>query len=272
VNQLRELVAVWREQCRELSALVRRLDELDWALPTDLSGWSVQDVFAHCVALESELSGVEPLRVQIDKTAAHIKNAAGVYTERGVVGRRGRTPAELIDEFEEAVERRAALLDAEPLDDPTGTPPITPGRIGWDWATLLRNRPIDLWVHEQDIRRAVGKPGGFGTVGARHTQGVFALALPYVVAKRAAAPPRTTVVVYITGEVTARYGVVVDESRRGHPADPASIEPTVQLTMNTETFTVLGASRREAVGLPIQIDGDHELAATILSQLGLIPF
>lgn len=272
MSQLRALVGIWQEQCNELSALARRLDELDWALPTDLAGWSVHDVFAHCAALESELSGVEPLRVQIDKTASHIKNPAGVYTERGVVARRDRTPPQLLAEFEEAVIRRRALLDAELLDDPTGTPPITPGRIGWDWATLLRNRPIDLWVHEQDIRRAVGKPGGFGSAGARHTQGVFALALPYVVAKRAAAPPGTTVIVDVTGEVTAKYGVVVDESHRGQPADPAAIEPNVRLTMNTETFTVLGAARREPGDVPIQIDGDHELAAKILSQLGLIPF
>ena len=50
-----------------------RLDELDWAMPTDLAGWSVHDVVAHCAALESELLGTCRCASEIDKTAPHIR-------------------------------------------------------------------------------------------------------------------------------------------------------------------------------------------------------
>src|SRR4249919_3002621 len=127
MNRLRTLVTEWESACTDLSRFARQLDDLDWSLPTDLPGWDVHDVMAHCAALESELAGVPPLRVEIDKTAPHIVGPTGVYTERGVVARRGRTPDELIAEFVESVARHAELLAAEPLDDPTGAPPITPG-------------------------------------------------------------------------------------------------------------------------------------------------
>lgn len=135
------------------------LTDEQWRLPTDCRGWGVGDLVAHAAALESELAGVEPLRVTIDKAAPHIKSPAGVYTERGVVARRGRAPADVVAEFDDAVSRRTAILEAEALDDPEGTPTVTPGGIGWSWATLMRNRPLDIWVHEQDIRRAIGQPG-----------------------------------------------------------------------------------------------------------------
>jgi uncharacterized protein (TIGR03083 family) len=272
VNRLRTLISVWESACTDLSRLARQLDDLDWNLPTDLPGWSVHDVMAHCAALESELAGIAPLRVDIDKGAAHIKGPEGIYTERGVVGRRSRTSAELIDEFEQAVSRRSVLLDHEPLDDPDGKPPITPGRIDWTWATLLRNRPIDIWVHEQDVRRAVGKPGGLETAAARHAQSTFALALPYVVAKRAAAPPGTTVAFVVTGPVSASYNIYVDDTGRGRATDDGPDDPTVRISLNTETFTVLAANRRDPAQLPIHVDGDRTLGESIIAKLGVMPF
>jgi uncharacterized protein (TIGR03083 family) len=272
VNRLRALVSVWESACTDLSRLAGQLDVLDWSLPTDLPGWSVQDVMAHCAAIESELAGIAPMRVEIDTSAAHIQNPAGIYTERGVVGRRNRTPHELVEEFEQAVSRRSVLLDDEPLDDPDGSPPITPGRIDWDWATLLRNRPIDIWVHEQDIRRAVGKPGGLETAAARHAQSTFALALPSVVAKRAAAPPGSSVVLAVTGPISATYAVLVDASGRGRASEVAPDDPTTRISMNTETFTILAAGRREPATLPIRVEGARSLGESIITKLGVLPF
>ena len=76
---------------------------------------------------------------------------------------------------------------AEPPTDPWGQPPVTFGGIPWDWRTLLRNRPLDVWMHEQDIRRAIGRPGGMDSAAAKHTADYLADSLPLVVAKRVAA-------------------------------------------------------------------------------------
>src|SRR3954468_2841147 len=239
MSDLRTLVDVWRSASADLVSLARDLDAAAWALPTDLPGWSVHDVLAHCAALEAELAGDEPLEAKVDADAPHIRNARGVYTEQGVVARRSHSGDQLVTEFEDAVGRRAALLATEPLDDPSAKPPITPGDIDWDWATLVRNRTIDLWVHDQDIRRAVGKPGDQDTAAAALVQDVYGQALPYILAKRAGTEPGTSLVVDVTGPVAAVYGVVVGADGRGAPADPVDLHPTVRLTMTTETFTML---------------------------------
>ncbi len=261
---------MWRSACADVSALAKQLGADDWWLPTDCPGWSVHDVMAHNAALESELAGHLPLRVQIDKRASHLKSPAGIYTERGVVARRERTPEELISEFDQVVAERTAQLAEEPLDDPDGRPPITPAGIDWSWATLLRNRPLDIWVHEQDIRRAVGKPGALDSAAARHSQTRFADALGYVVAKLAAAPSGTRVLFDVTGPVSAVYAVGVDEDGRGSAVDPADVSEaalTVRLTLDTETFTILSAGRRDPSRLPVKIEGEEALAARILASM-----
>jgi uncharacterized protein (TIGR03083 family) len=258
------MVDIWRAACADFAAMARSVDDLSWDFPTDLPGWSVHDVMAHCAALESELAGDRPIPVAVDERASHIRNARGVYTESGVVARRDLSKQEVIAEFESAVERRATLLAAEPLDDPRGTPPITPGAIDWDWATLLRNRIVDIWVHDQDIRRAVGKPGDQGTRAAAFVQQVFGRALGYVLVKRADAPVGATLLVEITGPVAECYAVGVSANGRGEPIDTADLEPTARLTMTTETFAVLAAGRRTPDDLRVTVDGDADLADRVL--------
>jgi uncharacterized protein (TIGR03083 family) len=271
MTSLRDLVDVWRSACDDFSALAKGLDDFEWSLPTDCPGWSVQDVVAHAAALEAELAGDPPGDAQVDESTAHIKNERGIYTESGVLARRGSTPAQLVAEFDDAVQRRTAQLREEPLDDPDADPPITPGQAPWSWAVLLRNRPVDIWVHEQDIRRAVGKPGGVDSPGARHTQATFAASLPYVVAKRAQVAPGSTVVVDVTGPISAVYTVVVDSTGRGDLVDVEAEEPLARLTMNSETFTILGAGRREPAALAVKVEGDEDLAVRIMSLMCVTP-
>ena len=75
-----------------------------------------------------------------------------------------------------AVSLRAAARD--PLADGKADLPRTLRKIGWNWETLLSNRAVDVWMHEQDIRRAVGRPGGMNTAAAAHTVATFTQ-LPY---------------------------------------------------------------------------------------------
>ena len=88
------------------------------------------------------------------------------YTEQGVLARRDRDMAELADEIEAAVAPRYAELQADP---PTDGPPRRRGpraASAGATSTLLGNRPVDVWMHEQDIRRAVDRPGGYDSPAA----------------------------------------------------------------------------------------------------------
>jgi len=267
------LVEVWRTAVADFDDLARHLSDDEWRLPTDLAGWSVGDVVAHVAAVEAELAGDELRAAEFDPAAPHITGALGLHTEQGVVARRDDGRERVVQELDRSVRRRAAFLADDPLDEPDGTPSITPAGVDWTWHTLLRNRAVDVWVHEQDIRRAVGKPGHLDTAGAAHVQAVFASALPYVVAKRVEAPTGTTVTFDVTGPLPGVYAVEVDTNGRGRALTPSPDRPTLRFTLDTESFTILGAGRRDPDTLPIRIEGDGTahpvLARRILAEMNL---
>ena len=74
---------------------------------------------------------------------------------------------------------------------------------------LLRNRPLDVWMHEQDVRRAVGRPGGLDTEPARHTAEYLAESLGFVLAKKVGAEPGTTLVLEMEGSEPFAFTVEI---------------------------------------------------------------
>ncbi len=83
---------------------------------------------------------------------------------------------------------------------------------------LLSNRPVDVWMHEQDIRRAIGRPGGYSSPAAAHVMGVFGQALPMVVGKRVAPPVGTTVTLEVP-DAGVGWTVRVGEDGRCVPVE-----------------------------------------------------
>ncbi|MGH3372615.1 MAG: maleylpyruvate isomerase family mycothiol-dependent enzyme [Nocardioidaceae bacterium] len=260
----------WRSTVDDVVGLLRSLDADDWTRPTDLPGWDVKGVASHLAHLESELAGVKQKRVELP-ARDHYTAPSSTYTELGLVARDEMSGAQITDELEECARVRHDQLLADPPTDGKGDPPRTPGRIGWDWETLLSNRAIDVWMHEQDIRRAVGRPGGWNTRGAAHTVAVFTRSFPYTVGKRVAPPPGTTVVLDVRGVSPVHLAVEVDDSGRAVPltADPAT--PTTTLRMDLETFVILAGGRRPPRDLAVEITGDADLAARILAAMAVTP-
>jgi uncharacterized protein (TIGR03083 family) len=264
MDLLATYVAAWKSCAADVEALLRELSEDDWGRPTDCPGWTVRDVAAHLAALEAELAGDPGPR--LDQVSAATANVSGAYTQAGVDDRKDRSPQQLVDEFSDAVRRRATELDDDPPTDPTGSPPRNPGGVGWDWQTLLRNRVVDLWVHEQDIRRAVARPGDLETPAAHVTTQTFLAAVPYVIAKRAGAEPGTTVTMLVDGQASA---FEVGSDGRCRPLDDVPGEPTTRLEMDSETLAVLGAGRRDPLTVDVVVDGDRGLAERILYGLAV---
>ncbi len=75
--------------------------------------------------------------------------------------------------------------------------PTGPGTM----ADFLAIRILDCWLHEQDIRRALGRRGNLDGAAAEHTIDRLIRTLPIVVGKRAACPEGAAVTVRITGPV-----------------------------------------------------------------------
>jgi uncharacterized protein (TIGR03083 family) len=269
-ERLAGYVDTWRSSVDDFVALLRLLDDADWERPTDLPGWDVRAVAAHIAHLESELAGFAQTPVEVPELE-HIRSAMSRYTERGPLARASWEPAAIVDEIERAVQAREEELRQSPPTDGAGAPPRTPGDAGWDWETLLRNRPLDVWMHEQDVRRAVGRPGGMTSAGAVHTAMVLTMSLGYSVGKRVAPPAGTTVLLDVTGVHPIHLAVEVGDDGRASVMSTEPVQPTVALRMDLESFTVLGGGRRPPSGLPVQIEGDRELGERVLSALAITP-
>src|SRR5690348_16457899 len=169
-SRLAGLVEVWRDAISEFVDLARDVPQHQWDLPTDVAGWTVKDNVAHTAHLEGVLDGAPEETIPVDE-APHIKDISGFYTEQGVLARRDRDMASLADEIEHAAAARIAELEASPPTDGAAAPPRTPGGVPWNTQTLLSNRPLDVWMHSQDIRRAIGRPGGYDGAPAKHVIG-----------------------------------------------------------------------------------------------------
>jgi uncharacterized protein (TIGR03083 family) len=265
-SRLAELVDVWRQAIREFVALARDVPEHQWHLPTDLDGWSVKDNVAHTAHLEAVLAGAPEETVPVEE-GAHVRGLSGVYTEQGVVARRDRDMGALADEIEQSVATRSAALDADPPTDGSAPPPKTPGDAPWSTATLLSNRPLDIWMHEQDIRRAIGRPGGFDTPAARHTIEVLGRALPMVLGKRVAPPAGTTVQVDVP-EAGQSWTVRMGEDGRAALVEDAG-DPSARITLTAEEFVVLAGGRRGVESTDPKIEGDTELGRAVLDNLAV---
>lgn len=264
MDRLATYVAAWKSCAADVEELLLSLDEDDWSRDTDCPGWTVRDVAAHIAALESELAGDPGPEVDRPEDGA---NLSAAYTQAGIDERRDRTPAELIEEFIDAVRRRAAKVDADPPRAPKAKPAATPGGVDWDTQTLLRNRVVDLWVHEQDIRRAVGRPGDLDTPAAQVVTETLLSALPYVIAKRAGAEAGTTVVVAVDDREAS---FEVNGNGRCKPVDDVPSHPTVRLQMDTETLAILGAGRRDPLTVEVVIGGDRGLGERIVQEMVVI--
>lgn len=269
--RLQRDIATWQEAIDSFLDLVSGLDESDWARPTDLPGWRVHDVVAHLAHLESVMAGGEqPPRVEV-QPAAHVHGEMGTYTEAGVLARAERSPRELVDELAESVRERADYLQEHPIIDPSGPSDGFGAIMGWSWATLLSNRVLDVWMHEQDVRRAVGRPGGFDTAAADHAANMMAATLPVVFAKRAGAPAGSTLLLDATGPDGRVVMVEVGADGRAALVEQEPADPTVRLTLSVEDWLILAGGRRAPDAVTVQIEGDTELSRRVLDGLAVTP-
>ena len=250
------------ETWRSIIAVGHELGPDDWERPTDCPGWTVKDHLSHLIGTERFLQGL-PSATADPGERPYVKNFIGEANEREVEARRGVPGPEVLEELEELVELRLTTLRAG--DDayfaqeqmtPTG-----PGTM----LDFLQLRVLDNWIHEQDVRRAVGRPGHLSGGPAEHTIDRLLRGVPMVVGKRAAAPEGSTVVLELTGPVERTVGVVV-EGGRARFVEPVPTSPAAGLSMDSETFVVLAAGREDAQARAgrLTLEGDDALGQAIV--------
>jgi uncharacterized protein (TIGR03083 family) len=265
-----ELVDALDEVWRSIDEFGAGLTEAEWKAPSQLPGWSVQDNVVHLSALEAMLLGRAWRNLDAAPDAAHVRNAPGAANERAVHSRRSWSGADVLAEFHEVTRARIDSLRA--LDDDgfgaDSWTPMGPGTV----RTLLPFRIFDSYAHEQDMRLAVGKPGGTASRAARQAIDLGVVAMPFVVGKKAAAPDGSTVVFSLTEPLPRAVGIEVvgGRARLCEPPDA----PDVRITMGSATFERLGSGRREgdeAIDAgAVTIDGDVELGRRVVREMNYL--
>ena len=120
-------------------------------------------------------------------------------------------------------------------------------------------RAFDSWVHEQDVRRAVGRPGGAGGAASAIAVDRVQGAMGFVVGKKAAAPEGSVVAFDLSGpgprNGTSGWPCRAAEPRRRRPED----EPTVTLALSGLDFVRLGCGGSTAA----EVDAAGGIGVTV---------
>lgn len=248
-----------------ISALCADLAEQQWKTMTDCPGWTVQDTLSHLIGVERMMIGL-PLTKHRAEQGAHVKNPIGEFNEHEVDVRRSLTGAEVLAEWNELIEDSKDFLEDagdEYFDRETMTP-TGPGTM----ADFLHIRVLDCWAHEQDMRRAVGKPGNESSPAAEHTIDRLLRTIPIVVGKRAKTPEGRGVVIEITGPVRRSVPVLVTNGRAA-VVDSVS-DPIASLKMDSNTFCALAMGRVDPLSATVDIVGDQELGKAITTNFNMM--
>ncbi len=252
-----------------LDDLCGSLTPAEWDRDTDCPGWTVKDNLSHIVGTEEMLLGREAPSHEVAGVddLPHIHNPIGASNEIQVDYRRPWPPERVLENFREVVAERTAALRGLAENDLAADSwtPVGPGTLH----DLIAIRIMDCWVHEQDIRRATGKPGGLEGPVANHAFKRHAQAIPFVVGKKAGAPDGSTVVIEVEGQEPFAVGV---DGKRASALPEVPAEATVRLAMDLDTFNRLccGRGDQQVNAKGVRIDGDAALGARIVDQMNFM--
>jgi uncharacterized protein (TIGR03083 family) len=265
VQVIGALETVWRS----IAALGATLDEDDWRRPSRLPGWTTKDLVSHIIGTESLLAGRPQPQAEAGD-APHVRNDIGKLNEAWVEERRQRTGGEVLEEFVSVTDQRLTTLgrmSQQQFDEEAWTPAglATYGRF-------MQIRVFDCWMHELDLRDALGRPGDLEGPAVEVSMSEIGTGLGYAVGKKAAVPSGSTVAIVVTGPRKRRFDVVVTD--RARLSDQPVLNPTTTVTCHVETFAALVGGRVDPTPLidggAVGVAGDVALGRRVASNLAFV--
>ncbi len=135
-------------------------------------------------------------------------------------------------------------------------------------------RVYDCWVHEQDVRRALDRPGGSGNAASAISLARIQSAMPFVVGKKAGCADGTAVRFDISGPGgDARTFTIAVEGGRARQVDDDAA-PSVTLSLSSIDFTRLGCGRADAAQVEaaggIAMAGDALVGRSVLGAMNFM--
>ncbi|MEV0998934.1 maleylpyruvate isomerase family mycothiol-dependent enzyme [Nonomuraea sp. NPDC050202] len=285
--------------------LLRGLEPADWARATVCPGWDVHDVVAHVLndymrRLSGARDGHSGAVFADDETLpAYLARTNDEFVRAG----RQLSPRLMIELLEHLGPQLDAVWAAHDLEAPAG--------LNVSWAAADVDSPgwldvgreyTEFWVHQQQVRDAVSRPGATEPELLAPVLGVFAQALPFTL-RAHDRPEGTVTVLEVLGPAGGRWSAVwragrwrmaasgdqpappvtatpgdepVTAAPRDEPAPPVTTapggEPAARVSMDQDTFWRL-ATRGigvEQARARAEASGDPELTAAMTTLLAVV--
>lgn len=254
------VLSAYIAQYAALRDLFASLDIADWKRASALPGWDVQAIASHIMGTELMLLGEKPTVTEVSTELPHIHNEIGARNELWVESFKADSGEQMCTRWADIVERRTAAMSAMSNDEWNG-PSWTPVGEG-TYSRFMRIRVYDCWLHEMDIRDALGLTAVESGAPTNVALDEIATGLGYIVGRKAKAPVGSSVTIELGEPVTRVFHVKVDG--RAAMVDDLT-EPTARLRMPIATFARLTGGRGEVDPLLISIvvDGDRDLGMQI---------
>lgn len=259
------LIGLLEDEWSAIAGLLAELDELQWRA-TVLPGWTVHDVVAHMIGTERMLAGSQAPAVAADADLGpHVRNDIGKVNEAWIAALRDWPDAELLADFRSVTARRLGDLrqmSVEEFNAPSWTPA---GQA--TYARFMQIRVFDCWMHEQDIRAALGLPGHDTGPVAEQALAEVIRYLGYIVGKRGRAPQGCSVRISLRGPIERELAVVVDG--RARVVEALDAPPTASLRLSSALFMRLAGGREDpdAALARVELGGDEALARQLATNL-----
>jgi len=214
---------------------------------TALRGLDVQELVGHLTGVEEDVHRCLAADPQVAR-ASHVES-----TQAAADRQAGRPPAETMAEWRRASGRTLDLVCA--AGDPGAEVAVHGMRL--PLGLLLVVRAFELWIHDNDIRQAVGLPPSVPDPSTLSlmTQAAARL-LPNAAAERGLREP-TRVHLVLTGPGGGTWDIPIGDG-------PPAAAP-VRIVTDAVGFCRLVANRTTPDGLDLHVTGDADLAAMVLA-------
>ena len=257
----------------EFTALLRNLDPAGWQRPTVCPGWRVHDVVAHVVhdylrklsRTRDRHPGPDPLPGESLPEFLARMNQEFVDAARSV------SPNALVDVLDHLgpqLDRLWQSLDLGATGEPVSW--AAPGRPAPVWLDVAREY-TEFWVHQQQVRDAVRRPGANSDRLTWPVVDTFLRAVPYAL-RHLSPGPGTCLHIQVTGPGGGSWTVRRQDAtwvvNRGWPERPA--DALIRLSSDALWRVATRGIPVEAAREQALLSGDRVLGSAMLHLVSII--
>ena len=266
-------VELFPAERRELLGLLSQLSTEEWALPTVCAGWCVKDLALHVLGddvgvLSRKRDGHASAWIKVD-TWEELVAELNAWNEQWLVAARRLSPRLLIDLLNMTgvdLYQYFKSIDSDALGGPVSWAGPEPAPVWLDVAREYTER----WLHQQQIRDAVKRPGLRDRRFLGPALETFVRALPHTYGDVEAAAD-THVKLIVSGEAGGEWSLVRRERGwllgRGEASAPTA---TVRLDQNIAWRLFTKGLSEEQAREAVRIEGDEALGAKMLEAVAII--